>query len=373
MGTGVVVSGFNRSDRLRSLQAMRAMAALLVVWGHSIDGAEVFSSPTQADYFHWGHFGPCGVDIFFVISGFVVSQVAVRAVDRGHRERKHPSLHFLSRRITRIFPLYWLLTGAIIIHRKSSWKDIHWLSTVFLLPSIHYPATAPMLIVGWTLIFELYFYATLALFLVMSKRFLIRNTVLFFISAVFSGLAIGIRRPVLVVLLNPMILEFVFGCILGLLIVRYKELVVNIPRLGPGLAFLGAVALAATIFTGYGSANDAFQILAGYDCWLRVGAWGIPSVFLVGGMILWNPQMLSLPARLLVFLGDASYSIYLCTVPARFAVDHFWNQFSILGANTGVFLGAVFCTLVGIICYLGVERPMMKLFHNWYKPLPIKM
>jgi len=111
--------------------------------------------------------------------------------------------------------------------------------------------------------------------------------------------------------------------------------------------------------------------MAGYYCWLRVSVWGVPSALLVAGMVFWNPAMRSMPARLLVFLGDASYSIYLCTIPARSVVEHFWRIFGRFGADIGVLLGAVFCIVVGVICYLFIERPLMRVFHNWYKPIPL--
>lgn len=352
---------------------MRAVAALLVVWSHSIDGAELFAAPRQALFFHWRNFGPCGVDIFFVISGFVVSQVALRAASQ--RGGAGAAKHFLSRRITRIFPLYWILTAAIIVqgslgHHRIQLQYIHWLPTLFLLPSVHYPAEAPLLALGWTLGFELYFYCILAAALVIAPRFLVRSTVLFLTAAVVGGAIVGIRKPILVIVLNPMIIEFVMGCIIGLLFGRFRSGMATQRKIGAALAALGTASLAATIFTGYGGASDAFRILAGSDCWLRVGVWGVPSALLVGGMTVSNPAMLSFPSRVLVFLGDASYSIYLCTVPSRSVVDYYWHYFGKFGADWGVFLGAMFCTVAGVICYLAVERPLMRFFHNWYKPLP---
>jgi peptidoglycan/LPS O-acetylase OafA/YrhL len=348
-----------------------------VLWGHSIEGAELFSVPRQGHFFHWEHFGTSGVDIFFVISGFIVSLVAARSGTRGPGDGRRGSLRFLARRITRVFPLYWILTVALILvgslgHHRIEWQKVAWLPTLFLLPSASYPASAPFLALGWTLMFEFYFYLVLTAFLLLTPRFLTRNTVLFLLAAVGIGALVGIQRPWLVLALNPVLLEFVFGCLLGLLFLRTRPMAHSLRRPGMALAAVGATALLSTIFLGYGSANNAFHILAGRDCWLRVGVWGVPSALLVGGMLLWDPAMLSPPARLLVFLGDASYSIYLCTMPARAVVDHFWSRFAIFGADAGVFFGAAFCTLAGVICYLWVERPLMRTFHNWQKPLPFR-
>lgn len=377
LGTTQNWQGPARTDRLLSLQALRAVACLLVLWGHSIEGAELFSVPRQGHFFHWEHFGTSGVDIFFVISGFIVSLVAARSGTRGTGDGRRGNLRFLARRITRVFPLYWTLTAALILvgslgHHRIEWQMVAWLPTLFLLPSASYPASAPFLTLGWTLMFEFYFYLVLTAFLLLTPRFLARNTVLFLLAAVGIGALVGIQRPWLVLALNPMLLEFVFGCLLGLLFLRTRPMAHPLRRPGMALAAVGATALLSTIFLGYGSANDAFHILAGRDCWLRVGVWGVPSALLVGGMLLWDPAMLSPPARLLVFLGDASYSIYLCTMPARAVVDHFWSRFAIFGADAGVFFGAAFCTLAGVICYLWVERPLMRTFHNWQKPLPFR-
>jgi peptidoglycan/LPS O-acetylase OafA/YrhL len=374
--TNVLSGRSTLGSRLLSVQALRALAALLVVWVHSIDAAEFFTAPRQSKFFHWENFGASGVDIFFAISGFIVSQVAVRLADRNFSQRSASAREFLTRRITRIFPLYWILTCVVVAmdqfgRHKIDWHSLHWLPTLLLLPSPHYRGNAPLLSLGWSLMFEMYFYVVLTAFLLWSPRSLVRTTAIFLSAMVIVGTVVGIHRPALVVWMNPIILEFVFGCVIGLVFARTHKHANNAAGIGRWLAIVGAMSLAATIFTGYGKASEQDWIMAGYGCWLRVAVWGVPAALLVAGTIFWNPKMQSMPARLLVFLGDASYSIYLCTIPARNVVEHFWRIFGRFGADTGVFLGAMFCTVVGVICYLWVERPLMRAFHNWYKPIPL--
>lgn len=364
--------------RLLSVQALRAVAALLVVWVHSIDAAEFSSVPHQARFFHLENFGACGLDIFFVISGFIVSRVAVRSATRGKASSAGASRHFLARRITRIFPLYWILTIVVVLEQqfgryKVPWHAVNWVPTIFLLPSFpspHDPMNAPLLWLGWSLMFEMYFYLVLTAFLAWRPATVARDAGLFLCAMVLAGELIGIHRPLLVLWMNPVILEFVFGCLIGVIFSSDSDIAGSIRRIGLWIGAVGAALLIATIFTGYGEASEASSIMRGYSCWLRVGVWGIPAALLVAGVIFWNPAMRSLPARLLVFLGDASYSIYLCTIPARSGVEHFWRIFGRFGPDTGVLLGAVFCTAVGVLCYLILERPMMRAFHNWYKPIP---
>ncbi len=375
-----------KGGRLLGLQVLRAVAALLVVWAHSIDAAEIFSVPAQSRFYHLENFGACGLDIFFVISGFIVSLVAARAAQQGLAQaptghqipRWLVAGHFLKRRITRIFPLYWILTVVLILEGelgrfKIQWHAVPWLPTLLLLPSLRYPVDAPLLSLGWSLVFEMYFYLLLTLFLIWTPRDVIRNCALFLCAAVALGSWIGIRHPLLVLWMSPVVLEFVFGCIMGMVFAKKSEIAPfsqTNKRIGIVFASVGLALLVTTIFTGYGYASESQWILAGHDCWLRVGVWGVPSALFVGGVLFWHPAMHSLPARLMVFLGDASYSIYLCTIPARSVVIHFWRYFGRLGPDMGVFLGAVFCAVVGVFCYLLVERPLTRVFHNWQKPLP---
>ena len=363
--------------RLLSVQALRAVGALLVVWVHSLDAAEVLTVPRQSRFFHWDNFGASGVDIFFVISGFIVSQVAARSAGQSLTHPSSAARGFLTRRITRIFPLYWILTCAVILEGelgryKVHWHSVRWAPTLLLLPSLHYPRNAPLLSLGWSLMFEIYFYLVLTAVMAWRPRSLVRDTVIFLCGMVAVGAFVGIHRPLLALWMNPLILEFVFGCTIGLLFSRVGEASARSKTIGLALAVLGAVLLGATIFTGYGRASEQDWIMAGHYCWLRVGVWGVPAALLVGGAIFWGPAMQSLPARLLVFLGDASYSIYLCTVPARSVVEHFWRIFGVFGPDAGVLLAAVFCASAGVVCYLLVERPLMRAFHNWYKPIPFR-
>lgn len=365
------------------VQGLRAVAVLLVVWTHSIVAAAYHSNPRQGTFFHLKSFGACGLDIFFVISGFIVSLVATRAVDRSQPSART----FLSRRFTRIFPLYWILTAVIVLEAQLGkypilWHRVPWLPTLFLLPGWHYPVPPLVLSLGWSLLFEIYFYLVLAVWMRVSPRHLVRNTVAFLAGMVALGVVVGMHRPLLVIWSNPVALEFLFGCLIAQAVTYlavngagnhsgFPLRATRIARtMGPWLVALGTVALAATIFTGYGSASEASSILAGLDGWLRVGVWGVPSAVLVLGAVLWRPAMRSMPARLLVFLGDASYSIYLCTNPARSMVEHFWRFFGRWGGDAGVVLCLLVCLAVGTVCYLAVERPLMRFFHNWYKQLP---
>ena len=182
--------------KIEIVQGLRALAVLLVVWTHSIVAASYHSTPKQGTFFHLKSFGACGLDIFFVISGFIVSLVASRAIAQSQSSART----FLSRRFTRIFPLYWILTGVVIVEAQLGkypilWHRVPWLATLFLLPGWQYPVPPLILSLGWSLVFEIYFYLVLAAWMRLSPRHLIRNTIVFLAGMVTLGTIVGIRSP----------------------------------------------------------------------------------------------------------------------------------------------------------------------------------
>ncbi len=162
--------------RLHALQYLRAFAALAVVYSHSasqVQGYEVFLRET----------GGFGVDIFFVLSGFIMIYIA-KPDDTPHA--------FFANRVRRVIPLYWFFTGlmaAILFFMPSIFK-----ATTFSMDSLlkslafiphwsvaHADNVWPLVAPGWSLVFEMYFYLVFAISLFFSARYRIA-----FISAIIS-------------------------------------------------------------------------------------------------------------------------------------------------------------------------------------------
>jgi peptidoglycan/LPS O-acetylase OafA/YrhL len=324
-GTGSSPEPAAAGGKLRILQALRAAAALLVLWTHSIH-ASAFMDSVEARSSSLAGFGACGLDVFFVISGFIVSLVASRAAIR----QSESPLRFLSRRFTRIYPIYWILTGVVILLAETGrhpidWTSVAWLPTILLFPSPHFPAPSPLLSLGWSLVFEMYFYVILTFWMWRTPRTLVRNTVLTMAAMVAFGALVNFRRPLLIIWANPILIEFLFGCLIGQLYARHTGSGTERRSVLPGKAVLalGIAGLLTTLITGYGNISYEGMVLNGASSWLRVVLWGIPSALVVLGALLWQPAMQSAVAAFVVLLGDASYSIYLCTVPMRSVVEHF--------------------------------------------------
>src|SRR3990167_499256 len=156
--------------KFENIQALRAIAAMMVVFFH-IAGLEMryFHCMALSPYFT--DLGNAGVDIFFVISGFIMVQVT-----QGKFQNKFEINKFFLNRIKRIYPLYWfyslLVVLAIFIYPHISshkWSVDGLIKSFLLIPQ----QGDPYLIVGWTLIHEMYFYITMILLLCAPEKFFV--------------------------------------------------------------------------------------------------------------------------------------------------------------------------------------------------------
>jgi exopolysaccharide production protein ExoZ len=278
------------SSTLVSIQALRAIAALLVFWGHAINAVHL---KIEADFPHL--YGPFGVDLFFVISGFVM----VYSSERLFGQPGAP-ITFFVRRLARIVPLYWLATAVLV------WFVVPYASTKAVLGSLffapHIPSEAPLLFVGWTLIFEMFFYAVFAVALFAKRRFAVVAGVTIFLISFSVLLAPDTAGPStqpppasgLAYLADPIIVEFVFGMMIAL-----------VYRAGGRLAMWATMSL----------------IIVGI-IWLVVTSPSLPRPYSAGvaaALIVAGMSLSSKPSpgyspfvRSVVFLGDISYALY-CT------------------------------------------------------------
>src|SRR5262245_21275262 len=155
-----MTAGPERSRRsLLSIQILRAAAALGVVLAHIFPSAVI---------------GTAGVDLFFVISGFIM----VYASDRLFERRDAPRIFFL-RRLARIVPLYWAVTAVLVAYPLLAGVDLAAVSLspgVILGSFLFFPvprpdgSLLPVHFLGWTLDYEMFFYVVFAGFIVLSRQ-----------------------------------------------------------------------------------------------------------------------------------------------------------------------------------------------------------
>ncbi len=301
--------------KLQTIQALRGLAALLVVIYHtrsleglSITGLGASESPLVGGLFENGY---AGVDLFFVISGFIMVWVT-----QGQPAHFRTSLEFLFARIGRIYPIWWafagIMTGYMVLAHGlnpngGGWDVIsrgapltpYLLNSFFLLPQPDFPVLG----VGWTLIHEVYFYVVFTLILLLSRRFWPLVLLAWGVTVVAGSLA-GLSGPfagtIVMLLFYPMTMEFIFGAAAALMVtsgIQWR----------PGLLLLVAALwlLGAMCFQGI-ETDATLQ-------WGRVVWFGLPSTLLIFSLATLETQgrlAWLVPAVAGLFAGGLVYGLY---------------------------------------------------------------
>lgn len=309
-----------------NLQLLRGIAALGVVFYHT-------DFRLAGDY-HTDFFG---VSTFFVISGFIMCYIT-------HAD----AAHFLERRIIRIVPLYWLLTIGVTLVRYGLPGNGWWfISSLFFLPSDR----MPVLGVGWTLNFEMYFYAIFAVALCLSRR-LAPMIAAAAILAVFAADRIWPGTFPIRIYAHSYIFNFVIGILVYYLWSGAMDLVPRRIAIVAGVAVIALCYLTQFNFPFWQSA------LRWLPAWQHLLApLVVTSALLlnrVGADIQWRP---------LIIFGDASYSIYL----THLITMYFWPS-TVLGRPNSDLLAMVLMlatsVTAGIAAHFLVERPLGRLVKN---------
>lgn len=342
-------------QKINNIQALRGIAVVAVLLFHlfiveqKYGGAQTLLSEIL-------EFGNFGVDLFFVISGFVMVTVT-----RGKFGSAKQAGLFLYHRASRIYPLYWvytLMALAVFLIRpewinssQGSQADI--LASFLLLPS----DLLPLVQVGWTLIHEMYFYLVFFLImLVLPERFFAYGIAAWgVVVTVFYWLALS-NSPAYRLVFHPLTIEFLAGCLLALLVQQREHL----PLRGWSLVTLAALALIAVI-----AGHARFHTVTGaipYDWW-RVLIYGVPAFIIVTCMIYAERDGVVFPPAL-VQTGNASYSIYLSHLFTVNVVGRLWALVAVDGIFDnliGVTAAFVMAIAVGFVSYWLVETPLLKL------------
>jgi exopolysaccharide production protein ExoZ len=340
----------------RSVQALRAIAAVAVVCFHigNRSGIELrYISPDVDVLRVFGTFGGFGVDLFFVISGFIMM---VTTWEQFGMPGASP--RFLLRRFVRIYPAYWLLIVplAFLYAIRPDFVNSHsavqpdLLASFSLLPQ----QGAPLLLVSWSLVYEVEFYVVFGLALCFSRRL-----VLPFLAAWAGWLLVA---PLMLASVHgaygeffasQLPLEFVLGAIVGVA-VRTGRVAAPLSVLIAGSAAL-AVALA---FVASSGSQDVFDVR---DHVLFVA---LPCAALVYGLVglEMTRSRLAVPA-VAVLLGDASYALYLWHVPVLAVLGRLVATLHLHGllahlVAVPVLVGATL--VIAIQIYRNVERPLTR-------------
>lgn len=290
-----------KSERLPQLQVLRFVAASLVLFGHLLmemrEHGMGSATLSNMDAYPWGS----GVDIFFVISGFIIFYVCV-----GKESTVDNLVDFISRRLIRIVPIYWFFSALMIVaiamfgfYVKQKALDPGHIASSFLFIPWARPGDGdvrPILGQGWTLNYEMFFYAAFSLVFLAPKH--LRGLIITAAFVVLVGLGALIHpqaNSLLGFYTNDVVLEFVLGIGLCWTYLRFK-------------AWPPAVC-AILIVGGF----VALGVLAPFwPAWPRVLVEGLPALLIATGFVMSGPVGAKLTSSAtLILLGNASYSLYL--------------------------------------------------------------
>jgi exopolysaccharide production protein ExoZ len=349
------------SLRIRNLQALRAVAALMIVAVHLSGPDGAMHKYAGADPLWWLHAGgQAGVDLFFVISGVIMVVTTWRDFGRDGAPRS-----FLLRRVARIYPLYWVVTLPILVVflirpdlvNSSAVAKPQIIPSFLLLPQPGYP----LLIVGWTLVYEMLFYGIFALALLLRLRWLAWILLAWSAFVVALQLAFGdATNPWLVVLANPMNLEFALGVAVGWLIIGERFVA---PR---SLLVAGAAVVAVLIAVA--ADRDGGTI----GPWFRLLGFGVALAAIVYAAVGLEARRRVEAPRALQTLGDASYSLYLIHVPVITVLgraisgrvpDSTPVQLAVLAGF------AVAVVIASLVMFRLIERPLLRAVRARLRPL----
>lgn len=326
-----------RPSRLVSIELLRGIAATMVIFSHVARHiSRDAPAPDLISLFEPGH---AGVDLFFVLSGFII--LFVHRPDIGRPARLG---HYAIRRFSRVMPLYWIalvlsLGVNVIVYR--SLPDI---GAVLWSGAMLPTTTEPLLAIAWTLQYEAMFYVCFALLILNRRLGLAAFAVWMLVIISYLGTT---WPPALCRVFG---LEFLFGILAAQAMQRLRTKHAVIVASVGGVAFAVAYACESTGVMG------GFGVLARF-------AYGVPAAFMICGLaVCESAGMISVP-RWLEPLGRASYSIYLFQF---LCIGVLWQILRLTGATVSFGPWPLFAILAGgallggVIINRSVEQPLLR-------------
>lgn len=353
------------SQKLSGVQILRAVAATAVVALHFNEQVGLYGHSGHPWFLTSGiaNVGAAGVDIFFVISGFIMYHTT-RPRENGRADAKD----FLKRRAIRILPTYWFWTTVALLawlthvgYTSHAFTHEFVGLSYFLIPSFNEGQWALLLSPGWTLTYEAYFYLLFALGIALvPHRLLAAYTVA--AIALLWGLAhvVPFNARFVHISGEPLVFEFGYGVLVAHGLAMWRK------HIGPGAMQTAGLALIVAGLAGFAMTVIVPEAVVKYHAL----AWGLPAAALVAGTVLACVPVIY-DSRLLLLLGDASYSIYLSHQFPMMLLAHCLRNgwFRTVPPDLIATAGVVVAIVFGVAGYFAIERPVIGFFSR--KPRPM--
>ncbi|HEX7820758.1 MAG TPA: acyltransferase [Sphingobium sp.] len=346
LGQKAQIVAAGRSEQLLNIQALRFVAAFAVVVLHCSFYTAERLDPSLGIY----ALGASGVRLFFVISGFVMVASSHRLEGTPHGWRV-----FALKRVVRIVPMYWAITTvklamllavpAVVLHSHIDWPYI--VKSYLFIPSLNKDGELhPLLGVGWTLNFEMFFYLlfTLALALKIAPLRLIAP-VLVALSALSLVRTPGWPAP-LQFWADPMVLDFLAGMLLAIALRRG----IRVPQAAAWFCLLGGL---------------AYLLLplprpAPYGTFLFSFACTIAATMAIAGAIELEEKIAGMLPKWVLFMGSVSYALYLIHPILAPVAPTLMKHFGLYLPVLAIAITIAIAIVGGIVAYMLVEQPLTR-------------
>ena len=338
------------------IQLLRAIASLLVVLMHITVN---YQEKTGHEFlFGIFKFGGSGVDIFFVLSGFIITYS-----NRQYLAKPASTGKFLKRRFVRIFPIYWLIITALLILQLAlpacyntmySTDGSNLLQTYLLLPG-HLMLNG----VSWSLSNELFFYLLFTLALIIPNKkfslYLMTGYFILLLVLAFGFPQLTTGNPYKEMLFFPMNIEFLLGILIVLIIDRVPVSSARSLLVAGIVLFIAGALLdnAGIRITGDAVSGPLNRVLL----------FGVPSFLIILAVVKLELNRTVKMHNRFLQLGDASYSIYLFHLPV---VAAFFKMIAVFRITDPLILFLLSCILIVLVCAAGIfiyqkiEKPLIQ-------------
>ena len=347
------------------VQVLRALAATLVLLGHTNSEVNRVAMQSGAGSTLVPHIPTgFGVDLFFVISGFIMVMSSQRLFGT-----RHGSGTFLMRRFTRLVPLYWIVTlvyVAVLVAGSHGYHGDLLKALLTSLSFVPYPTYGvdgsgnvyPLYTLGWTLNYEMFFYVIFAIFIGLSQARAVRAIGATLALLVAIGLLLGAGGSELTFWTQPIILEFGFGLGVG-------TLWLSDFRLSAPTCLLIAVAALCVVVADPGHLTIKLAGGSTPNDLRRVLAWGLPAAAILLAVTLLEK---SRPfhgkfVSALSFGGDCSYALYLIHPLVLESLLKLWEHLKLAKTLGFVPLGVAVLVVsyaAAALTHLLLERPLTR-------------
>ena len=333
------------SGKLAGVQTARGVAALMVVVYHA---TRAISLPQYIGYVPFANafgFGHAGVDFFFVLSGFIITYA--HAADIGRPDR---SPRYLWRRATRIYPIYWVVTGIEIVRALFApdtavrLEPMHLLNSMLLVPA----RLDPLVGVAWTLKSEMLFYTIFTLAILDRRlcRPLLAGTLLF----VLAGTVTAPENPLLHLMVSPFNIEFLMGIAAARRLASHRT---------PRPAAVAACGVVLFLMTGI----LELQGIVPLNGLIGRALYGSASVAILLGVVELERQGTLRIGAIGLMFGNSSYGLYLIHLTVVTIAIRMAAHFGVLATGPGGVAVAVLVALAvaaAVALHVGVERPIAR-------------